>query len=129
MVELRILSGKRAGTSWVARRFPVRVGRAPKDNLQLEEDGVWDQHCQLQLSRTEGFLLLARPEAPALVNGHPAERVLLRSGDLIQLGSVKLQFWLSANRQAALGLREWLTWIGIAGICLGQVGLIYWLLR
>ncbi len=129
MVQLRILSGKKAGTAWVTRRFPVRVGRAASADLQLEEDGVWDQHFQIQLSRTEGFLLHARSEAPALVNGHPTEQAVLRNGDIIELGAVKLQFWLGENSQAGLALREWLTWMGIAAVALGQAGLIYWLLR
>ena len=40
-----------------------------------------------------------------------------------------MQFWLSETRQAGLRFREGLTWAGIAAISLGQVGLIYWLLR
>ena len=128
MVQLRILSGKKAGTSWVARRLPVRIGRAPQADCQLEDNGVWDQHLQLELQRGSGFVLKARPEAPALVNGRPVQQVVLRNGDLIELGAAKLQFWLSESRQAGLGFREALTWLGIAAITLGQVGLIYWLL-
>ena len=129
MVQLRILSGKKAGAAWVARRFPVRIGRSPQADCQLEEDGVWDQHLQIELHRGTGFHLKTRPEAPATVNGQPAHEVALRNGDLIQFGSAKVQFWLSENRQAGLGLREWLTWFGISAVSLGQVGLIYWLLR
>ena len=64
-----------------------------------------------------------------MVNSQAANDVLLRNGDLIQLGSSKLQFWLSETRQRGLRFREWLTWSGIAAISLGQVALIYWLLR
>jgi len=53
----------------------------------------------------------------------------LRNGDLIQIGSSKLQFWLSETRQFSLGLREWLLWSGIAIISMGQIALIYLLLR
>lgn len=129
MVQLRILSGKKAGTSWVARRFPVRVGRSPGVDLQVEEEGVWDQHLQIELRRGEGFLLKSHPQAPALVNGEATLETALRNGDRIQLGSLKLQFWLSETRQVGLGLREWLTWLGIAAISLAQLGLIYWLLH
>ena len=44
MVQLNILSGKKAGTRTVARHFPFRIGRAAGNELQLEDDGVWDQH-------------------------------------------------------------------------------------
>ncbi len=129
MVQLNILSGKMAGTSWSTRRFPVRIGRAPDDDLQIAESGVWDGHIQVELKKAEGFVLRSRPDAPASVNGEPAKETLLRNGDVIQIGSAKIQFWLSETRQRGLRVREWLTWMGITLICLGQVALIYWLLR
>jgi hypothetical protein len=53
----------------------------------------------------------------------------MRNGDLVEIGSLKLQFWLARTRQMGLGFREWLTWAGIVVISLGQVALVYWLLR
>ena len=129
MVQLKILSGKTAGDLWLARRFPVRIGRAASCALELEEPGVWDSHAQLQFSRKEGYVLQTEPNALASVNNQPVERTVLRNGDLVQLGSVKLQFWLSAPRQVGLRYREWLTWTAITVISLGQMALIYWLLR
>ena len=129
MVQLKVLSGRKAGTTWVARRFPVRIGRSPAADLQLEESGVWDQHLQLDFKPAEGFLLSTQPNALATVNGQPVHQAVLRNGDAIDIGSLKLQFWLSETRQGGLRLREGLTWIGIAAVSLGQVGLIYWLLH
>ena len=129
MVQFKILSGKRAGTAWVARRFPVRIGRAASAHLQLEEDGVWDQHLRLDLNRGEGFRLTAESNALATVNGQPMQQSLLRNGDIVEIGSLKMQFWLSETRQHGLRLREWLTWTAIAGICIGQIAVIYLLLR
>jgi pSer/pThr/pTyr-binding forkhead associated (FHA) protein len=129
MVELEILTGKKAGAHWVARRFPVRIGRAASSDLQLEEDGVWDEHLRIDFVPAEGFLLETQSDALASVNGQPVEHVILRNGDLIGLGSLKLQFWLGEARQRGLGVREWFVWIGIGAVCLGQVALIYWLLR
>ena len=129
MVQLKVLSGKKAGTVWVARRFPVRIGRAAAADLQLEESGVWDQHLKLDLSPEEGIVMSAQPNALATVNGQPAHRVVLRNGDAIDVGSLRMQFWLSEARQAGLSFREGLTWAGIAVVSLGQVGLVYWLLH
>ena len=129
MLELKILSGKKAGTQWVARRFPVRIGRSSTADLQLEENGVWDQHLQLDFCPAEGFVLSAQLNALATVNGHPVQRTILRSGDAIEIGSLKMQFWLGEARQRGLRLREWLTWAAIAAIALGQIGLIYRLLK
>jgi pSer/pThr/pTyr-binding forkhead associated (FHA) protein len=129
MVQLNILTGRMAGTAWSTRRFPVRIGRTAKDDLQLEEDGVWEHHIELKQSRAEGFILHSRPEAPASINAEPAKEGVLRNGDIIQLGSVKLQFWLSPTRQRGLRAREWFVWFGIAAVCLAQIALIYLLLR
>jgi pSer/pThr/pTyr-binding forkhead associated (FHA) protein len=129
MIQLKILSGKKAGTSMVARRFPVRIGRAPSANLQLEEDGVWDQHLRLDFKTREGFFLSPEPNALATINGELLEARLLRNGDTVQIGTLKIQFWLSDARQRGLGFREWLTWLSIAAISFGQIALIYLLLR
>ena len=129
MVQLKVLSGKKAGTIWMARRFPVRIGRAAGADLQLDESGVWDQHLQLDLSPGEGFVLSAQPNTLASVNGQAVRQALLRNGDAIDVGSVKMQFWLGETRQGGLRFREGLTWAGIAIVTLGQVGLVYWLLR
>ena len=129
MIQLKILSGKKAGTAWVARRFPVRIGRSAAADLQLEEDGVWDQHLRLDFNPAVGLVLTAQPDALASVNGQLVEQTVLRNGDAIDIGSSRMQFWLSETRQAGLRLREGLTWAAIAAISLGQIALIYWLLR
>jgi hypothetical protein len=129
MIQLKVLSGKKAGTAWVARRFPVRIGRSSAADLQLEESGVWDQHLQLYFNPEVGIVLSAQPDALAAVNGQSVHETVLRNGDAIDIGSLRMQFWLSETRQAGLRVREGLTWAGIAAISLGQIGLIYWLLR
>src|ERR1035437_9483249 len=125
MVQLKVLSGKKAGTTWVARRFPVRIGRSSAADLQLEESGVWDQHLQLDFHPQEGIVLSAQPDALVTVNGQSVRQTVLRNGDAIDIGSLRIQFWLSETRQAGLRVREGLTWAGIAAISLGQIGLIY----
>ena len=128
MIQFSILSGKKAGTSWVARRFPVRIGRAAGSDLRIEEPGVWDQHLQVDFILADGFVLSAQANALATVNTQPVQETVLRNGDLIEAGSLKLQFWLSETRQTGLGLRESLTWVAVAAISLAQIALIYWLL-
>jgi predicted component of type VI protein secretion system len=128
MLQVSILSGKTAGTEWVARRFPVVIGRAANCDLKLEEDGVWDQHLHLHFHRDEGFILETAPHALATLNGQTLQRIVLRNGDVVELGSVKVQFSLSKTIQSGLRFREALTWIAIGAISLGQIGLIYWLI-
>jgi pSer/pThr/pTyr-binding forkhead associated (FHA) protein len=129
MVQLQILSGKTAGTKWAARRFPVIIGRSADASLRVEEPGVWDQHVQVILDPKVGFVLEAQPQALVVLNHQPVERAVLRNGDQIEIGALKLQFWLSEARQRGLLVREALFWALLLGVSLGQVALIYSLIR
>ena len=129
MVQLDILSGKKAGAHWLARRLPVHIGRAPGNELQLDDDGVWDRHLTLEFRRREGFFLTADAKALAAVNGEAVQSALLHNGDVITLGSAKLQFWLAPGRQQGVSLREFFVWALVAGITALQFALIYWLVR
>jgi pSer/pThr/pTyr-binding forkhead associated (FHA) protein len=125
MVQLKILSGQKAGTSWVARRFPVRIGRSAECELQLEEPGVWNEHLRIGLDTSEGFVLEAEPDALVTTNRQPVQRAVLRNGDTIEIGGLKIQFWLATARRRGLGLVEWLVWATIAAVSLAQVALAY----
>jgi len=129
MVQLKVLSGKQAGAVAVARRFPFIVGRDGSANLRLEEHGVWDRHLELDLRMPEGFVLQVNPDARATVNDQPVRHALLRNGDLIGIGTVKIRFWLGETRQLSLRPREFLTWAALAALCAAQIALIYRLLR
>ena len=63
-----------------------------------------------------------------IVNGHAVAHGALHNGDLIELGALRLQFWLDETAQRGLLLRETLTWAAIAVISVAQIALIVWLL-
>lgn len=127
MIELRILSSKQAGASVIARRFPFQVGRAADSGLRLEEEGVFERHFKILLQGGE-FVLASEPNAVTALNNQPVTQGRLRSGDTIQAGSVSLGFALSPMRQRGLRIREGIVWLMLAGLCLAQVAVIYWLL-
>ena len=129
MIDLHILAGKKAGSQSVVRRFPFRVGRDSENDLQLNDDGTWGRHLTLEFQRREGFKLAAAPDALVMVNHQPVQNALLRNGDVITLGSVKLRFWLAAARQRGLRLREWSVWVLLIAVVLCQFLLIYRLIR
>src|SRR6266404_2913877 len=128
MIQLKILSGKMAGTETVARRFPFKIGRSASADLRLEEDGVWDQHLELAFVAATGFVLTTRPDALAAINGHAIREAVLRNGDELAIGALRIRFWLGETTQASLRLREWLTWAAFALITAGQLVLIYYLI-
>jgi pSer/pThr/pTyr-binding forkhead associated (FHA) protein len=127
MVQLRLVSGPMAGREVVARHFPFRLGREVGADLALAAQGVWKRHAEILRPRVGGLELNSRPEAFTSINGQRVQRATLRNGDVIGLGSVKLQFWLSSPRQAGLWLRESLTWLALAALFAAQVALTQWL--
>ena len=129
MVQLQVLSGKKAGTEMVARRFPLSIGRATGCDLSLDEPGVWEQHFVITLDAAAGFILVSDPNVTVVVDGNVTQRIALRSGNVIEIGLAKILFGLSPTRQKSLALRECLTWVALACLCLAQVALIYKLAR
>lgn len=127
MVQLRFLTGKRSGQILLVNRLPWRIGRAPGNNTQLNDLGVWDEHLELDLDADERIVAILKSQATGQVNGHNFTRQTLRNGDLIELGSVKIRFWLSDPQQLELRWREAVVWASLVGLCLGQIAVVYWL--
>jgi pSer/pThr/pTyr-binding forkhead associated (FHA) protein len=127
MVQLKTLTGKQAGTESVVRRFPFRVGRSSESHLVLEDPGVWEKHFELR--RDNAVVLHAAPNALVSINGTTVREAALRNGDLIEIGSAKIQFSLAPARHRSLRPREFLTWSIFVLVALSQIALVYWLLR
>jgi hypothetical protein len=128
MVQLRILSGSKAGGFKAVRHFPFHVGRAADNDFCLELPGVWDYHLMLDLRPKEGFVVQTFDQALAAINEQPQTSARLRNGDIISFGSAKLQFWLASPEQRSLRLREMVVWALWLFLILGQCALIYFLL-
>src|SRR5476649_1200026 len=125
MIHLDILSGKKAGARKVARHFPFRIGRDVQNDLQLEDDGVWDQHLVLEFHKQEGFKLSTSTNALVTVNSDSVQNIILRNGDTITIGSARLQFWLAAAQQSGLRFSENFVWALLVFVTLGQFILLY----
>ena len=128
MLQLQILSGKKAGATFATSRFPVQIGRSAMADLCLEDSGVWDRHFEV-LRTTEGLSLKTQGDATVTVNDQQVTEAILHNGDLISIGLLKLRFGLTPVQQKSLRLREWLTWIGLAGVCVVEVAVILKLLK
>jgi hypothetical protein len=129
VVQLDILSGKKAGTSIVARRFPFQVGRSPDSALVLDDHGVWDRHLTFNVHRGSAVVLNVEPDALATVNGAATKTNSLKNGDMVEFGAVKLRFSLSAARQRSQRWREVALWVGLAVVFAVQVAMIYLLME
>ena len=127
MVQLRVLTGSRAGTAQTVSRFPSTIGRSTGDTLQLVEAGVWENHLQLDLQVPAGFRLCRLGQGRASVNGAEFDELVLHNGDVIELGAVKVQFWLAEIRQSDNHARETLVWLGLGALVLFEAALIWFL--
>jgi pSer/pThr/pTyr-binding forkhead associated (FHA) protein len=128
VVQLQLLSGQRSGAVFHFSHFPIRAGRGSDLELPLDEPGVWRRHFLIDW-RAKGLVLEVEPQALLSIQDAPVQSALLRNGDIITVGALKIRFSLSPVRQSSLALREWLTWMALAALCLGQVALVYWLIR
>lgn len=128
MIQLKILSGKQAGSEIVVRRFPFVIGRGAAD-FPLDDAGVWERHLQIDFQRGQGFNFIANPDALVIINGENVSNGLLRNGDAVELGSVSLRAWLARSEQKALRWRENVTWAGLFLLFAAQGALIVFLLR
>lgn len=129
MLQLQVLTGKKTGAKFTAQNFPIVIGRNASAHLQLQEDGVWDNHCQIDYVPADGFYLKSTQPAITLLNDKPVQEARLKNGDIITAGSVKIRFWLSEVKQKNFLWRERLTWLAIALLSLSQILLIYYLTR
>lgn len=109
--------------------FPYRIGRASQNDLMLQDDGIWDQHLTLEFLAKDGFQLTTAADAISAVNGKPVERTILRNGDVITLGSAKIQFWLAPAPQQGLLLRENFVWALLILVAVAQFIIFFTFLR
>ena len=129
MIQLKILSGKMAGETRIVRHFPFAIGRAEKNDLQLEESGVWENHLTLAFQKNEGFTCQTFSGALTVINDQPLESARLRNGDIVSFGSAKIQFWLAPARLRNLRPREIFFWALLITVTVVQFILIYALLK
>ena len=129
MFQFEVLSGTTAGGTWLARRFPLNIGRSTTSDIRLEDPGVYEEHATLCLDDQRRLQLAVHEPALAALNGQPTTSAPLRNGDHLTLGSASLRIWLAPVRQAHLRWGEaclWALWIGAAG---AQILLMRWLWR
>ena len=70
MIQLNILSGKKAGSQTVARHFPFRIGRAAQNELPLDETASGTRILTWNFNATsKASILRLAANALATVNG------------------------------------------------------------
>ena len=124
MIEFEIIEGSSRNSTVALHRFPATIGRSSTTDLCLEAAGVWDRHLEINLDPKQGFLLRTCDGALTSINGQHCPAMRLRNGDLIEIGGVKLRFWLRAATQRGFRAREVATWLALGLLVAGQIALI-----
>lgn len=87
-------------------RGRVRIGSGPDNGLVLDaQSGILPMHLQIDVDPRRGIVLaVLDPDARVWVNGRPVqEKSLLRSGDLVVAGQVRMLIKGDQDPQAAPG--------------------------
>lgn len=130
MIQFQVLSGKQAGNDIVARRFPFVIGRDAASHWRVDDEGVWDRHVTVTFDRSEGYGYTAQEGATLIVNSEPPSTSgFFRNGDVVDIGVLKVRFWLERAPRRSTRFREILTWTLLVLLFAAQLALIYALLQ
>jgi len=121
MIELIVLNDPPPGRRFQLGAAPIRLGRRRGLEVVLIDPGVWDDHAEISATPEGWFRVRAAGQAHLSVNDHPVTEHRLRTGDVLGIGSVKVQFELRRPLQVSLGLRETAVWILIAAVVVAAI--------
>ena len=129
-VRLERFDGNFLGQQVETCNFPFRIGRARDCHYRIEAKGVWPCHLILEEVGKNGINVKCESEASLRINSLAASKsVRLKNGDLLEFGSVSLRFWLAPIYQMGQRTTEFIIWLGLGVLILGQVTIIAWLLK
>ncbi|MCE9581443.1 MAG: FHA domain-containing protein [Planctomycetes bacterium] len=91
--------------SWEkSREFPVDVvtiGRSHDNILEIKEASISRLHCEIALVQGKAMLINHAKTNGTLVNGKPVGEAILKAGDEILIGRVKIRFDSASEGSAA----------------------------
>jgi pSer/pThr/pTyr-binding forkhead associated (FHA) protein len=72
----------------------VRIGRGRDNDLVIQNDSVSSNHCVLKQSRDGVWTIVDLKSGNGVfVNDQRVEEAILREGDMLELGEVKMRFY------------------------------------
>lgn len=71
----------------------ISIGRKPSNDIQIENLAISGEHAAIVTVLNDSFLEDLDSTNGTLVNGQPVKKVVLQSGDVIELGKYKLKFF------------------------------------
>lgn len=91
--KLVVMNTDFAGREFVCTRSEMRIGRTDDNDVAIDHRSLSRTHCKVVREDNGEWRVIDMQSANGLlVNGEPYAQVTLRSGDVIELGHVKLKF-------------------------------------
>jgi outer membrane protein assembly factor BamB/pSer/pThr/pTyr-binding forkhead associated (FHA) protein len=92
MAELELRTGEgRTERRVLSRSQPLSIGRQPVNDIVVAEDAVGSLHCRIGWTKT-GYEVTAASRDGVDLNGKLVQHALLKSGDVLRIGSVDAVF-------------------------------------
>lgn len=90
---VRVLAGKNEGKDYIISKPLTVLGRDERADIPLFGDpGLAPQHAAIKMENGRHTLLDGGAQAGSVVNGQRVQQQLLKDGDMIQLGQVRILF-------------------------------------
>lgn len=91
--RLVVMNTEFAGREFTCARTELRIGRTDENDFSLDHRSLSRTHCKVVRENNGEWRVIDMQSANGLlVNGEPYAQVTVRSGDVIELGHVKLKF-------------------------------------
>lgn len=90
--RLVVLSTVFAGSAYPLRAAEAVLGRTDDNDIVIEHRSISRNHCKLVREGDRVRILDLKSANGILVNGEDVEQAVLRSGDIIELGKVRVRF-------------------------------------
>jgi len=124
MLELVVLSDPGKGRRFHSDAAPIRLGRRSDLEVSLCFPGVWDLHAEIQTDPAGWFVIRPLGQCLVTINQQPIQDHRLRSGDVLGIGAVKLQFSLRSSPQRPLSYWEIAVWSMIIGVMVTAIAVL-----
>lgn len=99
MAKLKILHKDKV-SEWPLGSFVLTIGRAPHNNIVVDERSVAAEHAEISFVQGQHLLTDLGGKSATRVNGVAIDQATLKEGDLIQIGSLALRFQAEAAMAA-----------------------------
>ncbi len=100
--RLVVMNTDLAGKEFTCGRTEVKIGRVEENDIAIDHRSLSRTHCKLVREDGGDWRVVDMQSANGLmVNGETYAQVTLRSGDVIELGHVKLKFLAAGEKYVA----------------------------